>query len=267
VTIPSNAAESAHPGAAPKSLVGRPARIGAALIGAQKAGTTSLATVLARHPDICLAAGKEAHLFDRPEVQRRGPRPDELETFFGHRRPGQVLLDATPSYLYLPGCVEALVRHEPHVRIVVVLRPPVSRAVSHHAHEVRLGYERRSLLMAIALERHRLRRDADPLAADSAHRHSSYVDRSRYDVQLRRLRESSVNVHVVHFDELVLTPIPVVQRIFDFLGLDPIPAVEFPHLNQSGRARHRLAESALRLLTRRSDKRTEQVLAETGWGS
>ena len=49
-----------------------------AVVGAQKCGTTSLAAVLDRHPQLCLAQGKEAHLFDRADVQRSGVDRDRF---------------------------------------------------------------------------------------------------------------------------------------------------------------------------------------------
>jgi hypothetical protein len=259
------AAEGA--GQIPVHVVGRPLRVGAAIIGAQKAGTTSLAATLATHPGICLASGKEAHLFDRPDVQARGPQSEDLERFFAHRRPGQVLLDATPSYLYLPGCIEALVRHEPAVRLIVVLRDPAARAVSHHAHEVRHNFERRRLVSALPLERRRLRRDRDPLAPDSAHRHSSYLDRGRYDKQLDRLRDVAAHVLVVRFEELVASPQRVLDAVTAFLGVDPLPIGHLPHLNGGDARQRRVVHRVLRVVTRPVRLRTERVLRETGWAA
>jgi hypothetical protein len=241
-----------------------PDRIGAAVVGAQKCGTTSLAAALALHPDVCLAAGKEAHLFDRPDVQANGPTDADIDTSFPGRRPGQLLLDATPAYLYLPGCLEALVRHAPHVRIVVVLRSPAERAVSHHGHERRLGFERLPLLAALAVERRRLRAETAPLAPDSAHRHSSYLDRGRYAVQLRRLAALTERHHIVYFRDLVERPEATIARVVEFLGLEldhgAPPAGEFPHLNAGDGRRRRFVTAAARAATRRDRTEAESFL-------
>jgi hypothetical protein len=218
--------------------------------GAQKCGTTTLAAVLGDHPSICLARNKEAHLFDQAEVQRRGPTAAEIEAVFPHRRHGQILLDATPSYLYLPGCLEALVRHAPDVRVVVVLRSPADRAVSHYGHERRLGAERLPFVVALAAERRRLRRDPDPLAWNSAHRHSSYLDRGRYAGQLERLRSLTANYHLVLFDDLLTDPGWVLDGIVDFLGVERRPLDRIPRLNPGDGRRHRLGRALARRLTR-----------------
>ena len=180
---------------------------------------------------MCGAKVKETHLFDQAKVQRDGLLSGALVEHVPNSQPGQMLMDATPSYLYLPGCIESLIKHNPNIRILVVLRDPAERAVSHHAHERRLGYERRSFPMSLALERIRLQRDRDPLMDSSAHRHFSYLDRGRYSQQLQRLSALSPNFLVIGFSDLITNPQDVMNRIFTFLDLSPITVGEVPHLN------------------------------------
>ena len=180
-------------------------RIDIALVGAQKSGTTSLAALLAQHPSVCGAKLKETHLFDQEKVQRDGLHSGALLEHFPNSQSGQMLMDATPSYLYLPGCIESLIKHNPNIRILVVLRDPAERAVSHHAHERRLGHERRSFPMSLALELIRLQRD--------------------------RLSALSQNFLVIGFSDLITNPQKTINRIFAFLELPPITVREVPHLN------------------------------------
>lgn len=235
-------------------------RVGVAIVGAQKCGTTTLAALLAEHPQLCLAAGKEAHLFDQPEVQANGLTAADIDRWWPHRTPGQLLLDATPAYLYLPGCLEALVRHSPAVRVIVVLRPPGARAVSHHGHERRLGVEKRSFLMAMALERRRLRRSPDPLAADSAQRHASYRDRGRYAAQLARLASLTEHSHVVLLHDLVAEPQRVMDEIHRFLGVAPRPVGEVPRSNPGDGRRRRVATAVAGWWMRRESAAAERAL-------
>jgi hypothetical protein len=237
-----------------------PLRVTAALIGAQKCGTTTLAELLARHPLICLARNKEAHLFDQVDVQRNGPTATQLALYWPEPAPGQLLLDATPSYLYLPGCVEALLRHEPDVRLIVMLRSPGERALSHHGHERRLGAERRNFAMALALEGRRLKRDADPLAANSAHRHFSYRDRGRYAQQLRHLSSLTDQYLVVTLGDLIADPGATLDRIYRFLGLPPHPVGSLPHLNSGDGRNHKVAKFFARWLMRREAAAAERLV-------
>jgi len=235
-------------------------RIGAAIVGAQKCGTTSLAAALAGHPRVCLARNKEAHLFDDEEVQRRGPTPAELEAHFSHREPGQILLDATPSYLYLPGCIDALVRHSPDVRVIVVLRNPAERALSHLAHSTSVGSETLPPFRAVWRERRRLAADSRPLAPNSPHRAWSYVERSDYAPQLRRLISLAEHVHVVMFGDMIGDPGQTLTGIHRFLSLDESPTALLPHLNISARRRHPAARTVVKLKTRHVAAETAKVL-------
>lgn len=246
---------------APRYVPGEPLRVGAAIIGAQKAGTTSLASALSEHRQICLASTKETHLFDDPMVQRNGPTLGDLERHFGHRRPGQILLDATPSYIYLNGSIDALLRHEPEVRLIAVLRSSVDRALSQYYHSRRHGLEHRSLISALALEPIRLRREREPLAADSSHRHHSYIDRGRYDRQLPRLLSMTPNLLVLDFEQLVTTPEKVVHEIFDFLDVDRVPVDSFPHLNRGRDSKSHVGRAFARARTFGSTRRMNRLLA------
>ncbi|MEQ1701728.1 MAG: sulfotransferase domain-containing protein [Ilumatobacteraceae bacterium] len=239
-----------------------PRRIDAAIVGVQKCGTTSLAAMLAEHPQVCLAAGKEAHLFDDPEVQRSGVATARFDGLFAHRRPGQLLLDATPSYLYLPGCLEALLVHNPDVKVIVVLRPAGERAVSHHDHERRRGVERRSLPVALLVERWRLRRDREPLSPSSAHRVAAYLDRGRYAAQLHRLLGLTARVHVLTLADLVAEPDRVFAEVQRFLGVEVVPAGVVPQLNVGSAAPGSLIRWWLDVVTRREMARTADVLGE-----
>lgn len=237
-----------------------PFRVGAAIVGAQKCGTTTLAALLDEHPRIRLAVGKEAHLFDQPGVQAHGPSDDDLARFWPDASPGDVLLDATPSYLYLPGCLEALLRHAPEVRLIVMVRPPGERMVSHHGHERRLGVEHRSFLAALLLERRRLRRSADPLAPDSAQRHASYRDRGRYATQIARLAALTDRFRIVLLDELIADPARVMAELYRFLGVPPHPVEHVPRLNPGDGRPRRLAVTVARRVMRREAIAAEQLL-------
>lgn len=236
--------------------------VSVAIVGAQKCGTTTLAAMLNEHPLLCLAKDKEAHLFDSEAVQQRGLVADDIERWWPHRLAGQMLLDATPSYLYLPGCLEALVRHNPDVRIIVMLRPAGQRAISHHRHELRRDREWLSLGLALVVERWRLRRDRSPLDNESAHRKHSLMDRGRYSTQLQRLHSMTANVHVTTLADLVHDPEGEMQRMFGFLGVQPIPVSKVPHLNRGGRRPRLVWRALLSAVTRREMIATAR---ELGW--
>jgi hypothetical protein len=121
------------------------------IIGAAKAGTTSLHYYLDLHPEVQMSAVKETHFFagpadGRPYELGRVETLEEYEALFDPSVP--VRGEACPSYTShpfregVPGRIKELV---PEARFVYSVRDPVARTVSHHQHRVSVGGEDRSL--------------------------------------------------------------------------------------------------------------------------
>ena len=108
-----------------------------------------------------------------------------------------------------------------------MLRDPVARAWSHYHHNLPLGLESLSFADAIAAEPERLageaeRLQADPTAVSFAHRHHSYLDRSRYGPQVARWRAvAGDRLLVLRSEQLFDEPHRTFQRLLQFLELDP----------------------------------------------
>lgn len=101
------------------------------IIGAQRAGTTSLYSHLCEHPDVVPAYCKEVHYFDVNSDRGEGwyrahfPLRSELEG-------GRITGEATPRYLVHPGADERLRALCPSAKLIVLLRNPAERALSHY---------------------------------------------------------------------------------------------------------------------------------------
>lgn len=204
------------------------------VLGAQRAGTTSLFEWLDAHPGIRMARPKEVHYFDLQH--HRGRR--WYASHFPRRRQGVLRGEATPYYLYHPH-VPGRVREElPGARLVVALRDPAERAHSQFRHERRLGFEPlEDFAAALAAEGERLASEGerlllDPAAESYAHNHHGYLDRGRYADQLERWLEHfpREQVFVLFSEELFAGPERVLGELSAFLGIDPGGAA-LPHAN------------------------------------
>lgn len=136
------------------------------VIGAQKAGTTSLFEYLRRHPEVSLPVGKEVPFFSHDIGYARGFEA-YMESLAREQDGGVADTSlkwgtVTPQYMvggvyaganeghYDERTVPGRIRDAlPDVRLVAVLRDPVERAVSHHRMNVMRGAERRSFDEAI----------------------------------------------------------------------------------------------------------------------
>lgn len=193
------------------------------VIGAQKAGTTALARYLARHPEIAIARGKEAHFFDDETVDWARPRYDRLHSKFDMSAGGMLRGDVTPIYIYWPRAIERLHAYNPEARVIVCLRHPAFRAFSHWRMERGRGSEELSFEEATG-ERGRARVARAP---GGVHRVHSYVERGLYARQIRRLlgifpREQ---VHFLRSCALWSQVEPTLADVARFLGISPFGPV------------------------------------------
>ncbi|MBM9595171.1 sulfotransferase family protein [Roseitranquillus sediminis] len=100
------------------------------IVGAQKAGTTSLHSYLAQHPRLTPARGpKELHYFNL-YYGRRGAAWYLSHFPWRVRHDGSLLFEATPDYLAHPEAPGRIRRDLGRVKLIAVLREPAGRAFS-----------------------------------------------------------------------------------------------------------------------------------------
>ena len=234
------------------------------IVGAQRSGTTWLARMLEQHPSIALAQGKEAHLFDRSDVQKDGLSGQVLAQHFPGANGDQLWLDATPSYLYLAGSLEALKASNPDAKVIALLRDPGQRAVSHYYHSRWLNQEPKSLLGALFAEPQRLRSGRDSmLEFNSAHRNWSYLDRGKYHRQIRRLSGLFPHAMIIPFPKIMSQPRELLIDIQRYLGIEVTDLEILPIQNNHGtRARRPFISRFISLLLRTDTRSTLDIL---GW--
>jgi hypothetical protein len=193
------------------------------LIGAQKAGTTSLAGLLAEHPDLTLSRPKEPDFY----TGRWNKGLDWYRSRFPDAG-NAVLLDASTSYSMAPVVPDErsimndvprrIFELRPDARFIYIVRDPVDRAISAYWHAVRNGDERRPI--------------QESLTEDSM-----YLRASRYAFQLERYLAffSKEQFLVLTTSEFAQAPRQVLERCWYFLGLDAAraPATEIRRRNES----------------------------------
>ena len=170
------------------------------VIGAMKAGTTTLHTWLNQHPDIAMSSVKEINYF------LAGPWERGVTWYARHFDPAAPLRgESSTSYTKFPqrtGVPERMATVIPDARLIYVLRDPVERTVSHYLHAAQRGRERRSLAQALSV------------LEDNV-----YVDPSRYHVQLRQYLPyfPLTQILILTTEELSREPGSTLARILTFL--------------------------------------------------
>ena len=98
------------------------------VVGAPRCGTTTLASFLQQHPDVCFSAVKEPHFFSRdeiaalPESEMEGVVAEEYwQRFFGHcEGDPKLYAEGSVTYLYVPERMAPILRLWPEAKFVLV---------------------------------------------------------------------------------------------------------------------------------------------------
>ncbi|WP_162907518.1 sulfotransferase domain-containing protein [Allorhizocola rhizosphaerae] len=216
------------------------------ICGGQRCGTTSLYRALAAHPVVLKAVWhKGVHYFDtgyhHGPAWYRGHFPlqrtaSRIEQEYGV--PAQTF-ESSPYYLYHPHAAARIAHDLPGAKTVVLVRDPVERAHSQHAHEVARGFEPETdFARALELEPARLagQRElmlADPHAYSFSHQHHAYRGRGEYATYLAALAAhvGRERVLVVESELFFTDPKPVYDAVLEFLGLPHLGYPEFERHN------------------------------------
>ncbi|MCS4188206.1 sulfotransferase family protein [Salinibacter ruber] len=166
------------------------------IVGAQRAGSTflhdQLSTKTSAHPS---PLQKEVHYFDNKYYRSI----NWYSKFFRFVEEGSKNraknFETSPYYIYHPAVPKRVSKCLPEIKIIVVLRDPVDRAISQYKWMRQIGLETRTAEEAFRQDAEKWDREtdptylstfSDPLHFDHTHIYHSYLRRSRYDVQLRR---------------------------------------------------------------------------------
>lgn len=179
------------------------------IIGAMKAGTSSLFHYLKTHPQIFMPAQKEVDFFSHHWESGTAWYEAHFAQSDGR---GLLVGEASPNYTkchFWPETPRRIAELLPAAKLIYVTRDPVARARSNYLHQVAQGVETRPLQQALVDE-------SDPRTKD-------YVYTSCYGFQLLSYLE-----HVDPGQILVLTSESLLERrsqalesVFRFLDVDP----------------------------------------------
>ena len=195
-------------------------RVDFVVAGVQKAGTTAIHDFLAQHPQIALLRDQALHFFDKEEnfsSSRTGPFEPDYSILHGNFDPGwrwRVAGEVTADYVYYPRALDRIARYNSEMKVIISLRNPTERAFSQWNMRREKNQEPLEFLDA-------LKRDQE-IGLSKNPRGNAYIARSLYSPQLEKVfalfpREQ---VLLLKYEDFRTDPFPIVNEIFDFLGVD-----------------------------------------------
>ena len=175
------------------------------VIGAMKAGTTTLFELLAQHPAICrtwahlpgISSAKEINYFRK--LYRKGDTPLHYDWRFPFDPARHAwTLDVSPGYAQWPGSKgvpAGIASLGVNTKLAYILREPIDRIESHLAHKVRRG-GKTNLEHCIRTSRYAMQLD----------KFMAHIERD--------------NILLLDFEQLRRDPAVILAQVCDFLGIE-----------------------------------------------
>lgn len=217
------------------------------VVGAPKAGTTSLYGYLRLHPEVYLPDTKELHYFSHRELLARDKGPgdngavqdiccsmDEYRRHYSSNKADKLAGDISPSYLFYYEIAEEISSACQNSKIIIMLRNPAEKAYSQYCHLVRSGRETLSFRDGLDRESDRVRAGWNDMWY--------YVSGSRYLNGVKKYIDvfGRDNVKIIYFEDFRNNTSVVMREVCDFLGISSSYDLGTEHVHNKGMGAMRL---------------------------
>jgi len=204
-------------------------KVGFFIVGAPKAGTTSLFHYLNTHPEIKMSSAKEPNYFSDKELFDQGlyygtSRIDTLQKYnslFSGRKKEKLMGESSVSYLYYSEVPKRIKVYNTDSKIIVMLRNPVDRAFSHYLMDYRLGLTSESF--------------ESEFNKKIGLKFQQYFLLGNYSSQVKRYIDvfGRENIHFIWYSDFKKNTSLELEKVFDFLSLNTNYCLDFNKVHNS----------------------------------
>lgn len=199
-------------------------------VGEGRCGTTSLYSMLSRHEDVYMSPVKEIAFFNGKSAatKKNGSTISEYLNYFVGETGQTHIGEISPQYIYKKEYLSQIKRHFPDVKVLVTLRNPVSRFLSHYKY-----FKAHGLHDDISVERYA--KDAienyEKGSLGGFNSPARNLDRCFYSDRINWIHEIFGSNHLIlYYEDIIERPEIYVSKVGDFLGID-VSNSYMPHLN------------------------------------
>lgn len=199
------------------------------IIGAQKAGTTSLRAFFDAVPDEIFILKSEQHFWNREGQYKDGFGVADYLNLFSEAKPKQIVAEKSPNYLSSFDAPARIARHFPQIKLIALLRNPIERSYSAYWHGRRVGAIDANSSFSENIRRYRENHGKPYGDVITAGLYSRHIDRFTEFFPLEQLL-------ILDFQKVLTSPETELPRSLRFLGIseDSIAAInssKFPKRN------------------------------------
>lgn len=202
------------------------------IIGAQKAGTTSLYAYLCQHPDILPASTKEVHFFDT-QYQKGTLWYRSFFPFIWTSKKAMTG-EASPYYLYHPHVPKRVADFLPDCKLIILLRNPIDRAYSQFqftlGKDFNIHADGTTFEEALKQEKAEFEEEWDKMVANPKYQsplvqYGSMIDRGKYLPQIQRWEKyfPREKMLILSSEAFFKDPAKITKQVWQFLGVTDAP--------------------------------------------
>lgn len=191
------------------------------IAGVQKSGSTYLDSLLREHKDIFLAQRTTNHsFFDDDEIYKNGT--DWYLKLFSEANVNSLLGHTSVDCSFNPLAIERILKLNPEMKLIFILRHPISRTYSHYWHQVKMSREYLDFNNALKNENSRIKKSYYNL------KKYSYIERSKYKRQFESIYEriNDNQLLIIPFESFIEDELKFLNIIFSFLGVERIQSID-----------------------------------------
>ena len=184
------------------------------IVGAPKAGTTSLHYYLSQHEDVCMSTIKEPNYFSFEEVSTLYYNATSVSDCKVYHKlfkdEKKIIGEASVSYLFYKNIPSRILEYNPKANIIIMLRNPLERAISHYLMDHRLGF------CSLPLEDILDNRHAHPLFFQQ------YLELGLYYQSVKRYLDTfgDKQVHILYYTDFKRDIESLMKGVFQFLKIE-----------------------------------------------
>ena len=202
------------------------------IVGAPKAGTTSLYHYLNEHPKISMSSVKEPNYFSHEELETqklyyKSNKINSLDSYhnlFPTRDANLIYGEASVSYLFYKNVAEKIKTYNKNAKIIILLRNPIERAFSHYLMDVRLGLISESFESVV---------DGFETTSKNKLYYQQYIELGKYYNQISNYKRlfNDKNILIIDYEDFKNKTSLSVTTVFDFLQIDTsfMPNLDLNH--------------------------------------
>ncbi|MBU2964356.1 sulfotransferase domain-containing protein [Amphritea sp. 2_MG-2023] len=209
------------------------------LVGAAKAGTTTVESVLSSNPDVSISLVKEPNFYcndlhkqfdesvfnnlknlssleDYSNIHSHAAIVRNKDVYEQLYKKNEIRLDASTNYLYSAVAAKNIYDDDQNAKIIIILRDPLKRSYSHWLMDRRIGFPVGSYYEELEKEYSNI---TDAKFSNSP----LYISRSLYYEQVKRYFDlfPRKNIKVIYFEELFSDKYEYIMKdLHWFLGLE-----------------------------------------------